>query len=677
MQTFAPYLAAFAVVGIIYGSLACLALARQGNGGDLKRLIAYSSVGHMGFVLLGIASLTPTGVNGALFANIAHGLITGLLFFLVGARQGPLRLQRPRHRSPASTGAALYGRPRASAACSPSPPSPPSACRAWPGSGARCWRCSAPSSPAPGLSRAAYLAFTAVAAFGTLLTAAYLLAVVRRVCMGDRDTAAAAPALADVSGYEFAAWTPLAALTVLAGPVARRPARPHRPGRAHPARRQLMSTLAIPRPVRRLGARSPRRGHRRRRSRSSSWSPTCSCPQGRKPLLGWVTVGRPRRWPRSPDPAAATTATAPPSAPSAAAARLLLRRRPLHARRPDCWCWAARCVTALLSVQHPGAELPAGEYWFLLLSSAAGAALLPASRDLATLVVALEVTTLPAFALVGLRRGDRLSSEAALKFFLSSVTATAVIPARHQLRLRAPPAPCTWTPMATASPHADPASLHTLATAGVALTLVGFAFKLAVAPFHFWVPDTYAGAPLPVAALPVGGRQGRRLRRPDPRHGRRLPPVRARVGPAVAVLAALTMTVGNVGALRQRPTPARRGTAAGLVLDRPGGLPAGPDRRRRVRRRPTDADRHHRRLRADVRRREPRRLRASSPSSAAPRRTAASPTTAACTPPARSPPWPWPSSCCAWRDCRPASSGLFAKVAVFSSAVGARPAGSR
>ncbi len=58
-RTFAPYLAALAVVGIIYGSLACLALARQGAKGDLKRLIAYSSVGHMGFVLLGVATTDP------------------------------------------------------------------------------------------------------------------------------------------------------------------------------------------------------------------------------------------------------------------------------------------------------------------------------------------------------------------------------------------------------------------------------------------------------------------------------------------------------------------------------------------------------------------------------------------------------------------------------------------
>ena len=109
MHTFAPYLAALAAIGIIYGSLACLALVRKGAKGDLKRLIAYSSVGHMGFVLLGIASMTPTGVNGALFANIAHGLITGLLFFLVGAlkdRYGSTDLDT----LAGSTGAALYGK---------------------------------------------------------------------------------------------------------------------------------------------------------------------------------------------------------------------------------------------------------------------------------------------------------------------------------------------------------------------------------------------------------------------------------------------------------------------------------------------------------------------------------------------------------------------------------------
>ncbi|GES05587.1 hypothetical protein Acor_76550 [Acrocarpospora corrugata] len=78
-EAVAPWLGAFAVIGIVYGSLACLAQ------NDLKRMIAYSSVGHMGFVLLGFATLTPVGINAALFGNVAHGLITGLLFFIAGA----------------------------------------------------------------------------------------------------------------------------------------------------------------------------------------------------------------------------------------------------------------------------------------------------------------------------------------------------------------------------------------------------------------------------------------------------------------------------------------------------------------------------------------------------------------------------------------------------------------
>ncbi|MBW9213975.1 NADH-quinone oxidoreductase subunit M [Mumia sp. zg.B53] len=75
----APWLGALGVVGIVVAALACL---RQT---DLKRLIAYSSVGHMGFVVLGIATLTEIGVAAAVFASVAHGLVTGLLFFNAGS----------------------------------------------------------------------------------------------------------------------------------------------------------------------------------------------------------------------------------------------------------------------------------------------------------------------------------------------------------------------------------------------------------------------------------------------------------------------------------------------------------------------------------------------------------------------------------------------------------------
>ncbi|MCQ0024219.1 NADH-quinone oxidoreductase subunit N [Streptomyces somaliensis DSM 40738] len=212
-------------------------------------------------------------------------------------------------------------------------------------------------------------------------------------------------------------------------------------------------------------------------------------------------------------------------------------------------------LTALLSVRDTEEELPAGEFWFLLLSSAAGAALLPASRDLATLVVALEVASLPAFALVGLRRGDRASGEAALKFFLSSVTATAVTLLGAGF-VYASTGTLHLTEIARRLDDV-PARLGTLAAAGVALTLVGFAFKTAAAPFHFWVPDTYVGAPLPVAAyLSVVGKAvgftGLALVTVVA-----FPPYADVWGPVLAVLAALTMTVGNVAALRQVATRER------------------------------------------------------------------------------------------------------------------------
>ncbi|NEA45482.1 NADH-quinone oxidoreductase subunit M [Streptomyces sp. SID10815] len=213
-HTFAPYLAALAVAGIVYGSLACLALARQGAKGDLKRLIAYSSVGHMGFVLLGIATMTPTGVNGALFANIAHGLITGLLFFLVGAlkdRTGTTDLDALAK----ETGAALYGKaPRLGGLLAFGAVASlglPGLAGFW----GEMLALFGAFEPAAGLSRPAFLTFTAIGAFGTLLTAAYLLVVVRRVCMG--GVPRQAPSLPDVRGFEFAAWTPLVVLTVLAG----------------------------------------------------------------------------------------------------------------------------------------------------------------------------------------------------------------------------------------------------------------------------------------------------------------------------------------------------------------------------------------------------------------------------------------------------------------------------
>jgi NADH-quinone oxidoreductase subunit M len=76
---YAPVLAALGVIGIVYG--AAMALAQR----DLKRLVAYSSVSHMGFVLLAISTGTALGLTGAMLGMVSHGIVSALLFFLVGA----------------------------------------------------------------------------------------------------------------------------------------------------------------------------------------------------------------------------------------------------------------------------------------------------------------------------------------------------------------------------------------------------------------------------------------------------------------------------------------------------------------------------------------------------------------------------------------------------------------
>src|SRR3954447_14007901 len=100
-KSWAPWIGLLAIIGIIYGALGCLAQK------DMKRLIAFSSIAHMGFVMLGIATLTSFGINAAIFGMVAHGLITGMLFFLAGSvqeryhtrelsRLGGLLVQAPR-----------------------------------------------------------------------------------------------------------------------------------------------------------------------------------------------------------------------------------------------------------------------------------------------------------------------------------------------------------------------------------------------------------------------------------------------------------------------------------------------------------------------------------------------------------------------------------------------------
>ncbi|MFC5266249.1 NuoM family protein [Kribbella qitaiheensis] len=204
--TIAPYLAGFSTVAIIAGSLACLAQT------DLKRLIAYSSVGHMGFIGLGIATMSPEGLSGALFANIAHGIITGLLFFLAGAI-------KDRHDTSdlRAIGRALYARlPRIGGlltfACLASLGLPGLA-----GFWGEMLVLLGAFHPADLLPRTTFLVMMVVAGLGTVLTAAYFLRLVRTLCQGDPAEHPAAAFAVDLSRIELITWAPLIALTVVLG----------------------------------------------------------------------------------------------------------------------------------------------------------------------------------------------------------------------------------------------------------------------------------------------------------------------------------------------------------------------------------------------------------------------------------------------------------------------------
>ncbi len=188
---------------------------------------------------------------------------------------------------------------------------------------------------------------------------------------------------------------------------------------------------------------------------------------------------------------------------------------------------------------------PAGEFCFLLISSMAGGVVIGYAGDLITLIVGLETLTLPVYVLVGLRRFapretvTTAGTAAAVTFFVISVVSTAVSLIGAALLYAATGA----LHLALIAPAIGP--FAPLATVGVSLMVIGFAFKVAAVPLHAWAPATYDGAPLPVAtylstASKLGGVAALVAVVP-----------RLDTGPLVAVLAVLTMTVGNLVALRQ------------------------------------------------------------------------------------------------------------------------------
>ncbi len=185
-----------------------------------------------------------------------------------------------------------------------------------------------------------------------------------------------------------------------------------------------------------------------------------------------------------------------------------------------------------------------GEYNALLLLAAIGMTLMAAATHMLTLFVALELFSLSLYILAGFERERAASGEAALKYLLLGAFSSALFVYGIALVYAA-------TGALDFAGIAQKASFSPLFLAGVALLLVGFGFKVAAVPFHMWTPDVYQGAPTPITAYMSVATKAAAF----------AAFVRLFVGflgvektvwvPAVAVLAVLTMTVGNLAALRQ------------------------------------------------------------------------------------------------------------------------------
>ncbi|MGI5211928.1 NADH-quinone oxidoreductase subunit N [Plantactinospora sp. CA-290183] len=215
-------------------------------------------------------------------------------------------------------------------------------------------------------------------------------------------------------------------------------------------------------------------------------------------------------------------------------------------------CVFALLTLGVLALSAPllrSGQVPPGEYCFLLACSMTGGVVLGAAGDLITLIVALETLTLPLYVLVGLRHRSVAGAEAALTFFVVSVVATAVTLLGAAL-LYALTGVVHLTALG-ATFAAGPELLDLpLGVVAVALVLLGLAFKVAAVPFHAWAPATYDGAPVPVAAyLSTASKLGGVVALLAVTTVA-LPATVA--GPVLAAVAVLTMTVGNLVALRQR-----------------------------------------------------------------------------------------------------------------------------
>jgi NADH-quinone oxidoreductase subunit M len=205
-EVWAPWIGILAVIAIVYAALACLAQR------DLKRLVAFSSVGHMGFVMLGIATLTDVGINAAIFGMVAHGVITGMLFFLAGSVH-----ERYHTREIAEIGGGMLQKMPVLASILAFTAIASLGLPGLAGFWGEVMALLSSYQPASGLSLGLFRTLMVFGGIGTILTAGYFLWMLQRVNLGAVPDRWREKSLHDVSGIEYVSWAPLLVSILLLG----------------------------------------------------------------------------------------------------------------------------------------------------------------------------------------------------------------------------------------------------------------------------------------------------------------------------------------------------------------------------------------------------------------------------------------------------------------------------
>jgi NADH-quinone oxidoreductase subunit N len=206
-------------------------------------------------------------------------------------------------------------------------------------------------------------------------------------------------------------------------------------------------------------------------------------------------------------------------------------------------------VVILLSTNYIAeGDYHEGEYYFLLISSLLGMLVMCSARDLVSIFVALELLSIPAYLLAAWRKRDLKGNEAGLKYYLIGVFASAIL--LYGMSLLYGLTGETRLDAIGDYVGSEPSSVPII-TLAILFVVVGFGFKISAVPFHTWAPDTYEGAPTPIAAfLAVASKAAGFVAllsilfvafegREDV------------IEPLMWLLSAVTMTVGNLIALRQ------------------------------------------------------------------------------------------------------------------------------